>query len=260
MKKSMGFYRSAIMLSLSIAVAGSSSANTLEPGLTVNAEGRVAHVGARTLPLSARLADLIIAAQPRPDAYLLGSTFTRKEALAPQRRLKAGLLYDLHGLESIGDPGVQQLAARLSEWIEERAVTGRVRHRTDARLMQVQPISNPLLQAADALHIPARPTTITVTGAVQQECVLAHVPLKHAREYAAECARHAAADKGNLFVIQADGAVQQLSVEAWNRSEPQAVSPGGTVFVPLTSKALTNIDANFNQEFAEFIATQFVNP
>lgn len=256
----MGFYLNTLLVSLAIATAGSSNANSLESGLTVSAEGRVTSAGTLTLPVNSRLADLIIAAQPRADAYLLGSTFTRKGALAPQRRLKAGLLYDLHALESINDPDVQQLAPRLSEWIEDRAVTGRVRHRTDARLMQAQPMSNPQLQAADALYIPARPATITVTGAVQQECVLTHVPLKPARQYAAECARHAAADKGNLFVIQADGAIQQLSVEAWNRSEPQAVSPGGTVFVPLTSKALANIDANFNQEFAEFIATQFVNP
>lgn len=255
----MSCYRSSLMISLAIAVAGSSSANTLEPALTVSAEGRVAKAGAHALPASARLADLIVAAQPGPDAYLLGSTFTREEALAPQRRLKAGLMYDLHNLENTSDPDVQQLAVQLSKWIEGRAVTGRVRHRTDARLMQAQPISNPPLQAADALYIPVRPATITVTGAVQHDCVLTHVPLKTARQYAAECARHAAADNGNLFVIQADGAVQRLSVEAWNRSEPQSVSPGGTVFVPVNSKAVANIDANFNQEFAEFIATQFVN-
>jgi len=227
----------------------------------INLAGAVQNAGPATAPAGARLADALIAAQPRADAYLPGTLFLRESARQEQVRLKAGLLHDLHALSKHRKADYQHVAAALIEWLEPRPVTGRVvAASTDMRLLQVQPLRNPELEAGDALDIPVRPETVTVSGAVRSVCTLPHAPLKSARQYAKECQREAAADPEYLYVIQADGNVQKLGVALWNRADPQAVSPGGTVYIPIRASVMDEIDPKFNAEFAAFIATQPVSP
>ncbi len=226
----------------------------------VRIEGATETTGTLELPANARLADALLLARPRADAYLLGASFERPQALESQVRLRAGLQYGAGQLAESSDPQLSALAQTLQAWLDAHPATGRISIASSARLIQVQPANNPMLGAGDTLRFPQQPRTITVTGAVEQACVLPHVPQRDARDYLRDCRPSTLADRNDIFVIQPDGRVQQLGIALWNRADPQAIAAGGTLFVPLRASLLKRLDPLFNSDFAAFIATQPVSP
>lgn len=208
-----------------------------------------------------RLADAILQAKPRPDAYLLGSSFFRAENLDRQIRLRAGLAYGLEQLAKSDDAQVNAFAESMIEWLASHVATGRaILPGIAPRLMQVQPNNNPILAEGDALLVPVRPRNIRILGAVKSSCAIAHDAQRDARDYLRECGVSTAADPNTLYVIQPDGHVQKLGIALWNRADPQAVAPGGTIFVPVRQAEADKIDPAFNSDFAAFIATQPITP
>ncbi|UUS13455.1 capsule biosynthesis GfcC family protein [Stenotrophomonas sp. CD2] len=79
-------------------------------------------------------------------------------------------------------------------------------------------------------------------------------------DYLRDCTVTSAADRNDLYVVQPDMTVQKVGVAQWNRTDPQAVAPGGVIFVPLRQHAIDAVDSAFNAEFAAFIATQAPHP
>jgi len=230
--------------------------------VTVRVEGQVAHAGAQSLPEGARLASALIAAQVRPDAYVLGAAWLRPALEPAQRRLKAGVAYDLRVLagqaQLAGDADLQALAHRLQQAVQAMPVTGRARGALlDPRPLEVSP-QNHLLAAGDRVLFPARPDTVRVTGAVRADCQLRHQPLRDARAYLADCALDAAADRDWLYVIQPDGAVSRLGVAPWNRADTQALAPGAVLYVPIRQPIANAVDAHLNDDLAALLATQLL--
>lgn len=226
----------------------------------VTIEGAVDNPGTRQLEAHARLSDAIAAAAPLADAYLLGTSFRRKEAELQQQSLKAGLMYDLSVLMRNESSAVSNTASSLLTWLGTKPATGRVRQAIDMRLMQIQPKNNPELVEGDSLQFPRRPTTVHVIGAVKAPCILTHSPLKAAAQYARECRQETSADPDYIYIIQADGQVTRHGIASWNRADPQAVSPGGTIYIPIAESATRKTDVHFNDEFATFVSTQPVSP
>lgn len=222
--------------------------------------GSVEHPGRFSIMPGGRLADALIAAQPNQAAYLQGMMFHSQVARDSQVRLRAGLMHDLREFKDSARTDIREAAAMLDDWIKERQVTGRVRSSVDVRLMQVRPPLNPLLQDGDIIHMPERPKTIRVMGAVRAECRLIPDPLTDAKEYLRSCPPSSAADRNYIYVVQPDGLVQKLGIAAWNRANLQSIAPGGTLFVPLIESATNIVDAEFNSDFAAFIATQPITP
>lgn len=240
---------------LATALAASSAHAT-----QIHIEGAADAAGAHELPANARLADALLQARPRSDAYLLGTSFERPQAMQDQVRLRAGLQYGAGQLADSGDATLATLAHTLQAWLETHTATGRTPIIGAARLIQAQPVHNPVLAEGDTLRFPLRPRTITVMGAVGQACVLPHVPQRDARDYLRDCRPGPMADRNDIYVIQPDGRVQQLGIALWNRADPQAIAAGGTLFVPLRAPLLKRIDPLFNSDFAAFIATQPLSP
>lgn len=226
----------------------------------IHIEGAAEATGVYELSAGARLAEGLLLARPSADAYLLGTSLERPQALQAQVRLRAGLQYGAGQLAESADAQVVALAQALQTWLETHPATGRTPIIGSARLIQVQPASNPVLATGDRLRFPLQPRTITVMGAVEQECELPHVPQRDARDYLRDCHPSPLADRNDIYVIQPDGRVQQLGIGLWNRADPQAVAPGGTVFVPVRASLIKRIDPLFNSDFATFIATQPINP
>lgn len=226
----------------------------------VTVEGAVTSPGQYDGAAPSRLADILIAAKPRSDAYLFGASLDRRTTESSQAALKAGILHTLAGVQTHKSLQVRTAARGLSDWIESRHVTGRVPMSADLRLMQLQPRTNPVPVDGDSIYIPTRPDSVLVVGVVGSPCKLLHAAQKDAATYARECKSMSGADANYIYVIQADGAVQKLGIAAWNRSDPQTVSPGGTVFVPLSESVANRFDSGLNNEIAEFIATQPIDP
>jgi hypothetical protein len=229
----------------------------------VQASGAVAHAGSHELHDPARLSDAALAAQPLPQAYLLGAAWLRPSLLATQQRLKAGVLFDLASLQrharADGRQELTSVTGAMAKWITTLPVTGRrAPALLDPRAVEVNAPENHPLAAGDQLYYPLRPATIRVVGAVQQPCTLPLVPLQDARRYLAACASSDAADPDSIYVIEPDGRVLVQGIALWNRSAPQALAPGAVIYVPLRERAVRAVDARLNADIAAFLATQLL--
>ncbi|WP_255516484.1 capsule biosynthesis GfcC family protein [Luteimonas suaedae] len=241
-----------------LAIAASAPALGQPPALRATVEGAVQRPGVHEFPAGSRLADAALAAMPDPQAYPLGAALLRREAVIAQTRAKAGLLYDLQALQSQARTGAEVAVAadRLRQWLGTLPVTGRVRNRLEPRALEADPRENRPLADGDRFLYPLRPDSIRVVGLVAQACELEHVPLRDAKAYLHDCPPAPLSDRDWLYVIQPDGHVERLGIAAWNRSAPHPLAPGAVLYVPLSERALGEIDAGFNAALADFIATQ----
>lgn len=246
-------------------VLASMAATAREPAapasmVRVGVSGDVWNAGVFEAPRGSRLAEVLVAAMPTDAAYTSGAVFTRREAIAPQLRLKAGLQHTLgelrHRALADGDATLADAAERIDNWLSTLPVTGRVAFQGDPRRLEVDPDANVPVSDGDHVHYARRPATVRVVGAVTSPCTLAHVPLRDAADVLRDCRVDPAADRDRLFVVQPDGHVVAIGTAAWNRSAAQALAPGATVVVPLRERALRDLDPAFNAELARFVATQ----
>lgn len=222
-------------------------------------EGAVHHPGAIALKPGARFFHVLRVAKPTGDAYVLGAAVLRSSELAAQRRMKAGLEYDLQALADAQLPAeVAAEVPRLRAWLATLPVTGRVRADLEPRRLELLRFSNRPAADGDRFVYPRRPSTIRVAGAVVAPCEVAHVPLREVADYLRDCAAAAGADRDWLYAIQPDGEVQRLGIASWNRSKGQALAPGALVYVPLDERALRGVAPDFNAEMAAFLATQYL--
>ena len=227
----------------------------------VTVSGDVERPGMQTLSGNVRLADVAAAAQVRPDAYALGASWTQHSRETEQRRLQAGLVYELGAVADqahrAGDEAFGALSASLREWLQAMPVTGRRLARTlDPGALAASSADNFPVDDGDTLSYPRRPSTVRVVGAVNAPCELPHVALQDARRYVEACPTRFA-DRDSLFVVQPDGQVFELGIALWNTSPPMALAPGAIIFVPLDKRRTAGAaDAVFGREIAEFLATQ----
>ncbi|HBS54648.1 MAG TPA: hypothetical protein DEA38_02840, partial [Stenotrophomonas sp.] len=83
----------------------------------VRIEGAAETTGTRVMPANARLADALLLARPSADAYLLGASFERPQAIEGQVRLRAGLQYGAGQLAEASDTQLSALARTLQAWL-----------------------------------------------------------------------------------------------------------------------------------------------
>ena len=252
------FCRSAALSAITALLCLTTTPAAAQP--TVMVDGLVATPGAHALPSGARLFDAAHAAGVRPEAYLTGAAWLRRDELKPQRALKVGLLFDLRVVEqgafAEGDDALARLAGRLAAQVRAMPVTGRRPNTLDPVRLELEPRSNRPLAAGDRLIYPPRPATVTVTGAVEADCALPFVGLRPATAYVADCPRHAAADRDWLYVVQPDGTALRRGVAGWNRDPVQPLAPGARIVVPLRQALLEGRAEGLNDDLAAFLATQ----
>ena len=228
----------------------------------VTVSGEVGHPGELDFEGKPRLGDVAKAAQVTGRAYPVGAAWLRPSLRVEQRRLKAGITYELGLIDkkamAEGKESLATLARRMRDWISEMPVTGRLVVRTlEPHALQASAPDNRPVEEGDSLVYPSRPQTVTVVGAVEQACNLPHEGLKDVRDYVAECVASPSADRDVVFVIEPDGEVFEQGVALWNRSPAMFVAPGAVLYVPLGWRATARAaDERFNRDMAEFIATQ----
>lgn len=251
-----------LVLAVGLTTAGiSPSVSAIEGQLHIRIEGQAKAAGLYATAPGTRLSEVMMAAQPSPRAYLLGTALLRQRARLEQARSRAGLKHDLRLLHETLDPELKRTTVALLEWLDSHEPNGRVTLGvSNMYLMQARRMEDPTVEGGDILILPGRPETIKVMGAVVAECELPHRPARDALDYLRDCPIAPLADRNDLYVIQPNAHVQRLGIAMWNRADPQPVAPGGVIYVPLRETYLQTIDPNFNAEFAAFIATQALNP
>ncbi|MCL6688678.1 capsule biosynthesis GfcC family protein [Pseudomonas sp. R3.Fl] len=227
---------------------------------TVQVIGDAARPGPVAVTSTSRLGDVFRTAQVNAEGYWLGASWQQQSLVPAQKRLKAGILFDLSLLQQKALLDQQQplaeLAKRLYTRIRALPVTGRRNHLLDPVAVEVTAAENSLVQAGDRFIFPARPNSVRVVGAVSTDCRLAYVPMQHARDYVKACSPLAEADDDYIYLIQPDGQVTRLGTALWNLEEGQLVAPGATVLVPVEVAGPTSAFPQLNAEMSEFIATQ----
>ncbi|SFS08135.1 Capsule biosynthesis GfcC [Dyella sp. OK004] len=228
---------------------------------SVRVTGEVGHPGVQVLGSSQRLVDATTAAQVNPGAYMLGALWSQQALMLPQRRLQAGLLYELGAVRDQalrgGNTTLATLSGNLRDGLQAMPVTGRrIVHTLDPAALAASDADNFPVDDGDALVYPARPATVRVVGAVAKPCEVPHVALKAPRDYVAACPT-LMADRDLLYAIQPDGQVFELGIALWNRDAPISLAPGAIVYVPLDKRVIQGaVDAQFNRDMADFLATQ----
>lgn len=228
------------------------------PGASI--EGQVMQPGQYVLNGDARLFHMVGPAVVKADAYLVGAAWLHRPAREAQRKLKAGVLFDLAVLiqhARLSDqPQLAAFAEDLQVKVARLPVTGRRAHDLDPVTLELEQAANRFLADGDRLLYPARPTTVRISGALERECEVEFRPLRPADDYLHDCVRNAFADTDWLYVIQPDGRVQRLGIGLWNREQSAIPAPGATLLVPLEESLLRGVAEELNDDLAAFLATQ----
>ncbi|MCQ4346638.1 capsule biosynthesis GfcC family protein [Pseudomonas stutzeri] len=241
-----------------LAVLLSCPALQAEPGVVV--EGQVKSPGRYLLDGETRLFQVVGPAGVEPDAYLAGAAWLHRPYSEAQRKLKAGVLFDLAVLARharLGErPELAALAERLRVQVAALPVTGRRVQDLDPVVLELERGANRPLADGDILLYPSRPSGVRVVGAVREDCLLEFAALQPARRYLNGCERAPAADRDWLYVIQPDGRVQRQGIGLWNRTSDPLPLPGATLLVPLEQRLLQDVAEELNDDLAAFLATQ----
>lgn len=234
--------------------------NTLLANPRIEVQGAVPSPGEKKIAEGLRLGDLLGQLRVDPLGYWLGASWQRESLKPEQRRLKAGVLFDLIQLQRLAllqnEPELANAARRLSEQVSRLPVTGRRVYRLDPLAVELNAAHSPKLQSGDRLIFPSRPVSIRVTGAVSSDCELPFAPLQQAYRYAQQCPALAEADPDYLYLIQPDGQVSRLGIALWNREEAAPPAPGAVLLIPLEAAHVEAIAPELNHTLARFIATQ----
>ncbi|MCY1276475.1 Capsule biosynthesis GfcC [compost metagenome] len=227
---------------------------------TVAVSGSAEKAGSFAFTEGMRLHDVLLPALVDPETYWLGAVWLHQPLRAEQRRLKAGVLFDLRTLERNAllenRPDLAETAARLSDKVRAMPVTGRKVQVLDPIQVELKGALNGRLAAGDRIDFPPRPTVVSIEGAVARDCLLPHAPLRQARDYLQDCPALAVADPDYLFVIQPDGQVTRLGIALWNRDTGAPPAPGARLLVPIQGSTLGDATPDLNRELAELLATQ----
>lgn len=224
--------------------------------LEVEVEGKVQAPGKYTLMEGARLLDAVLPARPLADAYLPGAAWLHQAMLLEQRRLKAGLLFELDthlAAARQSDVNRAALLQRLRAWVAEQPVSGRRIVAMDPIDIELHRQNNAFLSNGDVVRYPARPDWVMVVGASNGHCRLAFTALMRASDALKACPLHPAADPDWIDVIQPDGNISRVGIAAWNREPSPQLAPGAYVLIRVASAR--DLDAaGLNEDLAQFIA------
>ncbi|MFJ3053256.1 capsule biosynthesis GfcC family protein [Pseudomonas nitroreducens] len=249
------------LIRLALLVASFAACTAAHGATRIDVFGELPSPGVREIDDGLRLGVLLQQLQVNPQSYWLGASWQRQSLIQDQRRLKAGILFDLSQVQRLAllqdKPALASIAQRLGEQVIALPVTGRQTYHLDPLQVELNAEHSPRLQGGDQLIFPPRPATVRIIGAVTNNCELPFVPLQPAYRYAQQCPALGEADPDYLYLIQPDGQVTRLGVALWNREEQAAPpAPGAVLLVPLDAQEVKGSAPDLNRELADFLATQ----
>lgn len=217
----------------------------------VRVAGEIEHSGVYELRKGETLRELIARlGGPNANGYLFATRVIR-DSVRRQQQAKLDEAADRfeHDLDEaaqerltgVSDAG--NLAAITADIERQRRAAQRMRQvKAEGRIVleladsraQVKDLPSLPLQDGDSIYIPRKPGTVDVIGAVYQQSTILYRPNRTVNDYLALAGGYRpAADKGEVYVLRADGTAQSSS-GGWFFSGlgGSTLNPGDTIVVP----------------------------
>jgi protein involved in polysaccharide export with SLBB domain len=125
--------------------------------------------------------------------------------------------------------------ASLQTFVRElrnQTALGRIAVSADPSVLASRPDQDPLLEAADVIYIPQRPTTISVLGQVMQPGHYVYQPGMTVADYVGKAGGYARfADESETFIVLPDGSARKIE-RSWLRFKVDSLPPGSAIVVP----------------------------
>jgi len=183
-----------------------------------------------------------------PNAYLFGAALTRESTRRSQEeRLKQALdqleqdVQRAAATRAQNTVSQEDAAALRQETEAQRALVARLRTvRPTGRIVLELPedatladLPDMALEDGDRLHIPPRPSMVTVFGTVFNESSFIYKPEKDVADYLAQAGGpRKEADERSIYVLRADGSVASRTQGFFSSLNHVRVMPGDTIIVP----------------------------
>ncbi len=226
----------------------------------VRLEGEFGAAGVYSVRPGETLRDLVIRAGGlTDDAYLFGSSFTRRSTRLQQQARLDEYAFDLESeiereagnkAGSVVNPGEAVVVASSLE--SQRALVAKLRqmHASGRIVLNLLPTSNDLnnipdlpLEDGDAFMVPARPSSVAVVGAVYDQNSYLFQEKGNVNHYLQLCGGISkSGDWKHSFVIRADGSVvshNSLLAHDSHGLEHFELNPGDAVVIPETLNKTT---------------------
>lgn len=211
-------------------------------GETVTIAGQVRYPGTFDITRGERLSSLLARAGGLTDeAYPFGTVFTRTSAAiqeADGNQRTARLLEDNIATVStlpatLVNPGGLQYVENIAQALRTAPALGRISVTADPVILATKPELDILLQSGDAIYIPKRPSTVTVTGEVLNNGAFAYKPGLTVHDYISLAGGEGgAADDSLVFVVLPDGTARPEGDSWWSFGGGHEVPPGSLIVVP----------------------------
>ncbi len=207
-------------------------------------------------------------------AYLFGAEFTRESTRAQQEKNLEDAInrmerevqrFAVTRAQNVVNP--EDGAAIKQQAESQQLLIARLRQlKSSGRIVlglqgssRIGELPDIVLEDGDRLHIPARPSMVTVFGSVYNENAYLYRPAKRVADYLAQAGGPTKdADTSSIYVLRADGSV--LSRRQSGRFlfigalDSASVNPGDSIIVPeeLDKTSFTRILKDFTQIFYQF--------
>ncbi|SEA28631.1 capsule biosynthesis GfcC family protein [Alkalimonas amylolytica] len=145
---------------------------------------------------------------------------------------------------------LQSIRQQVSGWqlAERQAV------RIDYDLARISQTANPRLDPGHyILRLAPRPEQVLFVGAIAEERGLLHQGAASVHSYLKALPSLQRTDPSWLYVVQANGQIQQVGRAYWNRQHLE-LQPGSQVFLPLHPRILPKEFRSLNQELVQLVA------
>lgn len=176
------------------------------------------------------------------NSYPYGAVFTRISAREAEKQSYQRAATDLQeamvtavtsgALTKDSSATSAQLLTTVIQRLQTQEPVGRVVIEADPTILQARPEQDLLLEPGDALYMPKRPISVTVSGQVLNPGSLAFVPGGSFKRYIDQAGGYTqGADAGRAFVILPNGTAQGVNASFWDYKS-QDIPPGSLIVVP----------------------------
>jgi protein involved in polysaccharide export with SLBB domain len=212
--------------------------NDLNQG-TVSIRGEVRFPGTYQILRGDRLSSILARAGGLTDnAYPYGAVFLRASQARIERDNLELQVQTIRRENLNSADALQQINTMVAD-IQKSKTLGRITIQADPAVLASHPGDDLLLENADVLYIPQRPSSITVVGEVQKPGAYLFKPGLSADDYidlAGGVARYA--DEDYAFVVFPDGKTRKID-SSWINLNSDKIPPGSVIVIPRDLNPLT---------------------